>query len=114
MEQLAPITLRKGATTVVQIDLSTFEMQGSYVALTVAENKKKEAKIIASFVMDEQRVWDLTFKDEDTEKLDLKENAYVYDIMWHLNDERFAQCAPSPVIVEATAGGYPHDPDADE
>lgn len=110
MEQLPAITLRKGATTVVQIDLSNFDMQGGYVALTIS-NKKGEP--LKSWKTDEQKVWSVTFPDEFTADLKVSEENYLYDIMWHLNDERFAQCAPSPVIVEATAGGYPHDPDAE-
>lgn len=108
MEQLAPITLRKGATTVVQIDLTSFEMQGGYVALTISD---KKGNALRSWKTDEQKVWSVTFTDEFTADLKVSADKYLYDIMWHLNEERFAQCAPSPVIVEATAGGYPHDPD---
>lgn len=110
MEQLPTITLRKGATTVVQVDLSNFDMQGGYVALTISDKKGNPLK---SWKMDEQRVWDITIPDEFTASLKVSTENYLYDIMWHLNDERFAQCAPSPVIVEATVGGYPYDPDAE-
>ena len=112
MEQLPAINLRKGATTVVQVDLSSFDMQGGYVALAISNKKGDPLK---SWKMDERRVWDITIPDEFTADLKVSEDKYVYDIMWHLDEERFAQCAPSQVIVEATAGGYPHDPDnADE
>lgn len=107
MEQLSPITLRKGASTVVQVDLTNFDMQGGYVALTMSD---KKGSAIRSWKMDEARVWDVTIPDEFTAELKVGEDKYLYDIMWHLDEERFAQCAPSPVIVEATAGGYPHDP----
>lgn len=110
MEQLPTINLRKGATTVVQVDLSDFDMQGGYVALTIADKKGEKRK---SWTMDEQRVWYITIPDEFTADLKVSESKYVYDIMWHLEDERFAQCAPSNVIVEATVGGYPYDPDKD-
>lgn len=111
MEQLPPIKLRKGATTVIQVDLTNFDMQGGYVALTVSEKVKKELQPLRSWKMDEQRVWYITIPDEFTAGLKVSTENYLYDIMWHLNDERFAQCAPSQVIVGATAGGYPHDPD---
>ena len=108
MEQLPAITLRKGATSVVSIDLTGFEMQGGYVALTVSDKKYSPLR---SWKMDEARVWDIVIPDEFTADLKVGEENYLYDIMWHLGGERFAQCAPSPVKVEATAGGYPHDPD---
>ena len=107
VEQFPTITLRKGATSVVEVDLSGFDMQGGTVVLAIAD---KKGRVLWSWEADESRVHYVTVPDEFTAGLKLGESRYVYDIMWHLNDERFAQCAPSPVIVEATAGGYPYDP----
>ena len=107
MEQLQPINLRKGATGLLQVDLTTFDMGGGFVALTISDKKGP----LRSWKMDEAKVWDLIIPDEFTATLKVSNETYQYDIMWHVNGERFAQCAPSQVIVEATAGGYPYDPD---
>ena len=107
MEQFAPITLRKGATTVLQVDLTSFDMQGGFVVLTISDNKYTPLR---SWKTDEQKLWTITIPDEFTSGLRVSKECYFYDVMWHLGDERFAQCAPSHVLVEATVGGYPYDP----
>ena len=105
MKQLTPINLRRGATTVLKINLTDFDMQGGYVELTIS-NKKGEP--IKSWKTDEAHVWYVVIPNEFTAELKVGEGKYLYDIMWHIGEERFAQCEPSPVTVSLTAGGYQH------
>lgn len=108
MDQFPTIYLMKGATTVVQVDLTDFDMQGGYAVLAVSE--ARSGKVLRAWKMEERRVHEVVFPDEFTAELSVSDSKYVYDIMWHLNDERFAQCAPSPIDVASTAGGYPYVP----
>ena len=105
MEQLPTINLRKGATAAVRVNLTNFDMQGGHVTLTISDrrgNPKWE------FEMDEARVWNVVIPDEFTATLKVGEDDYLYDIMCHVANERFAQCEPSPITVHLTAGGYQH------
>lgn len=103
MEQCPTITLRKGATSVLQVDLTEFDMQGGSVVLTVSNRKGEPLK---KWETSESRLWDVVIPDEFTATLKVGEDRYMYDIMWHIGEERFAQCEPSPVTVVLTAGGY--------
>ena len=110
MEQLAPITLRKGATSVVSVDLTAFEMQGGSVVLAISDKKGKPLK---TWETDKQEKWGITIPDEFTATLKVGEESYIYDIMHHIGEERFALCEPSPVKVLLTAGGYQNVDNAD-
>lgn len=103
-----PIRLRKGATSIVEVDLTSFDFQGGSVV--VAFYDRLSGEVIKDWVFETPEVHHCVFEDEFTEALLTGSTAYQYDIMWHIDDERFAQCAPSPVIVEDTVGGFPYDP----
>lgn len=105
MNQLDAIALQKGATALVSLDLSDFDMQGGYVLFTV---KEKGGEVIREWRFSEAEVHNIVFEDEFTAILDLGKHLYEYEIMWHVDGERFAQCAPSPIEVTRTLGGYPH------
>lgn len=108
MEQYPAIELMKGATSIVEIDLTDFDMQGGSVLLVM---RKKGGEVVREWEFAEQGVHECVFEDEFTALLNLGKFDYEYDIMWHLNGERFAQCAPSPIEVTRTVGGYPHGTD---
>lgn len=105
MEQYPTIYLYQGATTVVEIDLTDFDLQGGSVVLTVRK-KKGTRDVVETWELTEARVHEVVFKDELTATLDAGTNKYEYDLMWHIGEERFAQCAPSPVEVAKTVGGF--------
>lgn len=109
MEQFEPIKLMQGATTVVNLDLADFDFQGGTVVLVMRE--LVGGKVLREWEFAEQGVHACVFEDEFTATLKLGKYEYEYDIMWHLDGERFAQCAPSPVEVCRTVGGYPHGAD---
>lgn len=104
MDEYPAIQLYQGATSVVQVDLEDFDMQGGSVVLTV-RRRKPPRTVVASFEMAEPGVHDVVFKDEETALLEVGEGKYEYDVMWHVGEERFPQCAPSPVSVARTVGG---------
>lgn len=108
MEQYPAIKLMKGATSVVEVDLTDFDMQGGSVLLVMRE---KGGDVIREWELSEQGVHECVFEDEFTALLNVSKYNYEYDIMWHIDGERFAQCAPSPIEVTRTVGGYPYGTD---
>lgn len=108
MNQCPAIKLMQGATSVVDVDLTDFDMQGGYVSLVM---RKRGGEVMREWRFDTSGKHQIVFEDEFTSTLDVIEHTYKYDIMWHLDGERFAQCAPSPVEVSRTVGGYPYGTD---
>lgn len=105
MNQLPPIILYKGATSVIDLDLSEFDMQGGYVLFVISESF---GGVVRDWRFDESAVHAVVLEDEFTASLDESKTKYKYGIMHHVDGERFAQCSPSPVEVLNTVGGYPH------
>ena len=107
------IRLYQGATSVVEIDLTNFDLQGGKIVFTMRE-KSGAKNVIKTWEFDEAVKSTITFTDEFTAGLKQGAN-YEYDVMWHLNGERFPQCDPSGIVVSRTVGGYPHgtNPDAE-
>lgn len=108
MEQLPAINLRKGATSIVEIDLTDFDIQGGSVLLVMRE---RGGEVVREWEFDAPGVHEIIFEDEFTASLETGAHRYEYDVMWHFGGERFAQCAPSPIEVHRTVGGYPHGAD---
>lgn len=105
------IQLYQGATSVVEIDLTNFDLQGGKVIFTM-RSKSGAKEVLKTWEFTESIKNTITFTDEFTATLKIG-NGYEYDIMWHLNDERFAQCSPSDINVSRTVGGWPHGTDPD-
>lgn len=106
MEQYPTIYLMQGATSIVDIDLTDFEMQGGYVLMVMRE---RGGDVLREWRFDASEAHSVVFEDEFTATLDAGGHMYEYDIMWHVDGERFAQCAPSRIEVSKTVGGYPYD-----
>ena len=106
MEKFECINLMRGATSIVQVDLTGFDLQGGTVVLTMS---KVGGEVLRTWEFAEAGVHNVVFDDEFTASLMCGRYLYKYDIMWHLNGARFAQCLPSPVMVTDTAGGCQND-----
>lgn len=104
MKQQPEIRLLQGATSIVELDLTGFELQGGKIVFTMRK-ARKDGEIIKTWEFETQETHNIVFSDEFTATLDTN-SVYEYDIMWHLDGERFAQCLPSPIRVTRTVGGY--------
>lgn len=96
------IILYKGATSVVKLDLSNTQMNGGYFVLTIKETNNDDP--IKEMMFDESKIYDVVFEDDFTKNLSTNKS-YQYDIMYHLDGERFPQCKPSPIVVYSVVGG---------
>ena len=105
------IQLYQGATSVVEFDLSNFELQGGKIVITM-RSKFGKKEVVKTWEYTRAIKHEIVFTDEFTSTLKLG-NLYEYDIMWHLDDERYVQCDPSDIKVSRTVGGWPHGIDTD-
>lgn len=105
MEELKPfptIKLYKGATSIVKFNFSKVQMDGGYLVFTMKKEHSKQ--VLMEIKFDEQKVYDVVFQADFTKNLYTSEH-YIYDIMLHLDDERFPLCDISHIVVQGTAGG---------
>lgn len=105
MEQYPNIKLMQGATSIVELDLADFDFQGGSVVFTMRRCGRGD-QVVRTWKFEEAAVHRIVFEDEFTATLDIGKHNYEYDVMWHLDGERFAQCAPAFVEVSRTVGGW--------
>lgn len=102
MEQCECLRLMKGATNIVQVDLTDFDMQGGSVVMTMSGPDNKAVK---TWEFTEAGLFHVVIEDDFTAGLMCGNYNYKYDLMWHVDGCRYAQCLPSPIIVTNTVGG---------
>lgn len=100
------ILLSQGATALVEVDLTGFDLRGGVVIFTMREKHGAKA-VVKECAFDTPETHTIVFADEFTATLDLGDS-YEYDLMHHLDGERFAQCEPTSVKVSRTVGGCRH------
>lgn len=106
LNDVEPITLYKGATTFIKIDLKEFEMRGGKVVFAIRENRGNQVAVQKEFT--ELGEYCIIFTDDLTKKLDPRKTWY-YDIMWHLDGERIPQTQRQRVNIIDTAGGLQYE-----
>lgn len=97
------IYLYRGASSLIDFDFSNFEFQGGYVLLTVQDTQTKTN--VKTYKFTKQEKTTVLFDDELTSNLKISSTRYKYDLMHHVDNERFPQCTPTPVVVFDTIGG---------
>lgn len=102
LKQYPEITLHKGASSIVKFDFSNIEMGDGFHVFTMKDKVNKT--VLKSIRFDEAREYNIAFDDDFTKDLSTV-GEYCYDIMYHLNENRFPRCAVSPIKVVETVGG---------
>lgn len=95
------IKLYRGATTVVTLDLTDFDLRGGLILFSV-EDENDELVFTQELTTNEPH--EVIFSDEFT--YSLIDDTYSYDIMWVIGNSRYPQCLKSPIKVYDTVGGY--------
>lgn len=105
--RLPMLTLFRGATSIVTIDLSDWDMTAGTCLFTLKHKITGEIVKQEMFTTAEQHT--ITFRDDETIGLTVNIGMYYYDIMLLVGEERYPQCAPSPVTVKEVVGSYVAD-----
>lgn len=94
--------LYRGASSSIDFDFTNFEFNGGKCIFTISNLCKKEN--LLQFEFDKSQKYTMIITDEFTSKL--KDNKYLYNIMYMINDDRFPQCADSDIIVRNVVNAY--------
>lgn len=102
LEKQTTLYLYRGATSSIEFDFTEFNFNGGKCIFTIS-NICKSNKLF-QFEFNESRVYDIIIPDEFTATL--KDNQYLYNIMYILGNERYPQCADSDIIVRKVVNAY--------
>lgn len=94
--------LYRGATSAIEFDFTEFDFNGGKCVFTIS-NICKNTKLL-QHEFDEQKVYTIIIPDEFTATL--KDNQYLYNIMYILGNERYPECADSDIIVRNVVNSY--------
>lgn len=94
--------LYRGASSIIEFDFSNFDFDNNskcvFTISSIYENNK-----LLQFEFDEKQKYTMIISDEFTKTL--KDNKYLYNIMYIVGDERYPQCADSDIIVRNIVNG---------
>ena len=92
----------RGATSSIEFDFTNFDFGGGKCIFTISNICKKDKLFQLEF--DSSIKYTIIIPDEFT--VTLKDNQYLYNIMYVNGDERYPQCADSDIIVRNVVNGY--------
>lgn len=92
----------RGASSSIDFDFTNFEFANNgKCVFTISSVCKKDKLLQLEF--NENRKYTMIISDEFTKNL--KDNKYLYNIMYIVGDEKFPQCADSDIIVRSIVNG---------
>lgn len=95
--------LYRGASSSIDFDFSNFDFAvGSKCVFTISNLCKKEN--LLQFEFNQKKKYTMIITDEFTSTL--KDNKYIYNIMYIVGEERYPQCADSDIIVRNVVNAY--------
>ena len=98
--------LYRGGSSSIDFDFSEFSfVNGSKCVFTIS-NLCKSNKLL-QFEFTESKKYTMIISDEFTSTL--KDNQYVYNIVYIVGDERYPQCSDSDIIVRNMVNAYGTD-----
>ena len=92
----------RGATSSISIDFTNFEFNGGKCVFTISSICKNNKLFQLEF--NKNKKYTVIIPDEFTSTL--KDNKYLYNIMYEIGEERYPQCADSDIIVRNVVNGY--------
>lgn len=94
--------LYRGATSSIEFDFTEFNFaNNSKCIFTISPICKKEN--LLQFEFNQSRKYTMIITDKFTSTL--KDNKYLYNIMYVVEDQRYPQCADSDIIVRSIVNG---------
>lgn len=95
--------LYRGASSSIEFDFTNFNFKyGSKCVFTISNLCKKEN--LLQFEFTQSKKYTMVIKDEFTKEL--KDNQYLYNIMYIVDNERYPQCSDSDIIVRDVVNAY--------
>ena len=102
LDKQTTLYLYRGATSSIEFDFTNFDFKGGKCIFTISPLCKKDNLLQFEFTLNKK--YTMIISDEFTQTL--KDNQYLYNIMYIINEERYPQCADSDIIVRDVVNGY--------
>ena len=102
LDKQTTLYLYRGATSSIEFDFTNFIFNGGKCVFTIS-NICKNTKLF-QFEFKESKIYTILLPDEFTATL--KDNQYLYNIMYIVGDERYPECADSDIIVRNVVNSY--------
>lgn len=102
LDKQTTLYLYRGATSSIEFDFTEFDFNGGICEFTIS-NICKNTNLF-KFTFDESKKYTIIIPDEFTATL--KDNQYLYNIMYILGNERYPECADSDIIVRNVVNSY--------
>jgi len=94
--------LYRGASSSIDFDFTNFNFNNGKCVFTISNLCKNDKLLQLEFNLNKK--YTIIIPDEFTETL--KDNKYLYNIMYIVGDERYPQCADSDIIVRNVVNAY--------
>ena len=105
LDKQTTLYLYRGATSSIEFDFTEFNFNGGTCIFTISDICKNNK--LFQYEFDEAITYTVTIPDEFTATL--KDNAYLYNIMYIFGNERYPECADSDIIVRNVVNAYEQD-----
>ena len=102
LDKQTTLYLYRGATSSIEFDFTEFDFNGGKCEFTIS-NICKNTNLF-KFTFDESKKYTIIIPDEFTTTL--KDNQYLYNIMYIIGNERYPECADSDIIVRNVVNSY--------
>lgn len=102
LDKQTTLYLYRGATSSIEFDFTEFDFNGGKCIFTISNICKKTN--LFQFEFDESKKYTIIIPDEFTATL--KDNQYLYNIMYIIGNERYPECADSDIIVRNVVNSY--------
>jgi uncharacterized membrane protein len=102
LDKQTTLYLYRGATSSIDFDFTNFTFNGGKCIFTIS-NICKDNKLF-QYEFDESKKYTIIIPDEFTATL--KDNKYLYNIMYIIGNERYPECADSDIIVRKVVNAY--------
>ncbi|MBO7712817.1 MAG: hypothetical protein J6S85_04555 [Methanobrevibacter sp.] len=103
LDKQTTLYLYRGGSSSIDFDFTEFTFaSGSKCVFTISSLCKKDK--LLQFEFNESKTYTMIITDEFTSTL--KDNAYTYNIVYIVGNERYPQCADSDIIVRNMVNAY--------
>lgn len=102
LDKQTTLYLYRGATSSIEFDFTEFDFNNGKCIFTISDICKNNK--LFQYEFNESKVYNLILNDEFT--VTLKDNKYLYNIMYIIGNERYPECADSDIIVRNVVNAY--------
>lgn len=103
LDKQTTLYLYRGGSSSIDFDFSNFVFAPNSKCVFTISNICKKDKLL-QFEFNQSKLYTMIITDEFTSTL--KDNQYVYNIMYIVGDERYPQCSDSDIIVRNVVNAY--------